>query len=47
MNRQTSRRRPAPDDDEEEEEMRRHPRIDSRIPEDHDRASTGISGMLL
>lgn len=46
MNRQTSRRRPAPDDD-EEEEMRRHPRIESQIPEDHERASTGISGMLL
>jgi hypothetical protein len=46
MNRQTARRRPAPDDD-EDEEMRRHPRIEGRLPEDRDRASTGISGMML
>ncbi|KAG2189418.1 hypothetical protein INT44_004560 [Umbelopsis vinacea] len=45
-NRQIARRRPAPDDD-EDEDLRRHPRIDSRIPEDHDRASTGISGMIM
>ncbi|CAM0134978.1 unnamed protein product [Umbelopsis sp. WA50703] len=47
INRQTARRRPAPDDDDEPEDMRRHPRVDAHISDDHERASAGISGMIL